>query len=199
MPGFPIRHTRRWRLFGIAVLCAWALMIVPTTPKITSANTGLIHQMRSGVPDTLCEPTGTHCWGEVRWSGATYGTRTSIFVSNLSVPTIGYDFLTEEMWLDDFNTGAWTEIGYYSGYPTALGVLKYFYAYKAPGGSYSEHDISQVPLPDVNGYSDIKITRNGQSVNSLHLAIVSTYLYTNWSTIIINNQGGTDWGGNNIP
>lgn len=186
------RLRRARRLFAFGLLFASVLLIAPVNARLASINAS------ASAPDTLCDPYGMHCHGEVQWPGATYGVRTLILVNSLSVPTVGSDFLTEELWLDDWNTGAWTEIGYYSGYPYSVGALNYFYAYKPPNGTYTIQNIAQVPLPDVGGYSDIKITRNRQTPSTLLLAVVSTYQYTNWSAVITNNQGGTDWGGNNM-
>lgn len=102
------------------------------------------------------------------------------------------------MWLRDDNTGAYAEIGYYSGYPSSYGVTSYFYGYIAPGGSYQQQFIQQVSPPDKGGYTSFKITRNRQTTSTLLVAAVSVGYYINYSAVISDNQGGTTWAGNDI-
>jgi len=181
------RNRRRsWHLFASSILVASLLMLLPTASQPAPAHSS---------PYVAC----TGCYGLVQWIGATFGAKTNVYVNNLYVPQGGYqNFLTEGMWLADTNTGAWTEIGYYSGAPSSWNDISYYYAYTPPYGYYTEVRIGSVTPPDRGGYSWIKITRNRQTRSTLRLDIWSTYYYTNFITTINNNQGGYDWAGNRM-
>ncbi len=193
---------------GLRGAVAVAVLVLSLLASHPANAAGLTEQAASNAPNMWvnCTNANGDCRGIVRWSGNTLGTSPYIYVQNLTCsPCSSSDgFLSEETWLADTTNAAnpsWVEIGYYTGYPSAVGSLAYFYARQIPTDPqpYQETYVASVPPPDLGGYTGFKITRNRQAPNQVLLGIWSANNWTNWSGIVTTPQGDSTngtWAGN---